>query len=72
MGGHPQDTLAQLGLKAVHHRQYSDQRRHPQRDAQHRGQGDKGDKVITALGTGVAQADKELKWSVHGDALNHN
>jgi hypothetical protein len=49
VGGHAEDARAQLGLKAVHHRQHDDQRRHAQRDAQHRDQRNEGNESIAAL-----------------------
>jgi len=35
MRRHPQNAAAQFVLKAVHHRQHDNQRRHAQRNAQH-------------------------------------
>jgi hypothetical protein len=40
VGGNAEDARAQLLLEAVHDRQHHDQRRHPERDAQHRGDRD--------------------------------
>ena len=60
MRGHAEDAGAQLVLKAVHHRQHRDQRRHPERDAQHRGERDEGDEMVAPLGAGVAQADEQF------------
>ncbi|HOP19347.1 MAG TPA: hypothetical protein PK585_04630, partial [Amphiplicatus sp.] len=35
VGVHADDALAHLGFETVHHRQHDDERRHPERNAQH-------------------------------------
>jgi hypothetical protein len=57
---HRQDAAAQFGLKAVHHRQHDDQRRHAQRDAEHRNQRNEGNEMIAPFRPRIAQADHQF------------
>jgi len=56
---HAQDTVAQLGLEAVHHREHGDQRGDAQGDPQDGGEGDEGNETRAALGPRVAQANEQ-------------
>ena len=61
MRGDREDARAQLLLEAVHHRQYDDQRRDAQGDAQHRHRGDERHEAVAARAAaraGVAQSDE--------------
>ncbi len=66
MRGDAEDARAQLLLETVHHRKHDDQRRNPERDAEHRYKGDEGNESVAPLRAlaraGVAQADEEFIW----------
>ena len=67
--GHPQNAVAQFLLETVHHGEHHNQRHHPEGNARHRGHGDKGNKVVAALGAGIAQADGEFVGQHGGRSL---
>src|ERR687896_1258244 len=69
MGGHAEDTFAQLLFKAVHYRQHRDKRSDAQSHADHRDQGDEGDEMVTPFGAGIAQADVKFERFKHGGRL---
>ena len=63
MRRHREDAVAQLFLKAVHHRDHDDQRRDAERDAGHRYRGDERHEAVAARAAArakVAQADQEF------------
>ena len=69
---HRQHAVAHLLLEAVHHRQHDDQRRHAERDAEHRHAGDEGDEAVAATGAAgacVAPADLKFVGPVHWGAM---
>jgi len=68
MRHHAQHAVAHLFLKAVHHAQHDDQRRHTQGNAEHGNAGNKRDEAIApgrATGPGVAPAKDEFVGELH-------
>jgi len=54
---HAQNPLLELTVEAIHHRQHDDEDSHAQHQANHGGQGNERNEVITSFGRGVPQAD---------------
>ncbi|MCY1213352.1 hypothetical protein D9M72_251300 [compost metagenome] len=65
MGDHAEDARAHFLLEAVHHRKHYDHGQYAERQADHRGQRDERDVVVTALGAGIARADEDRERSEH-------
>ena len=59
LGTQRQQSIAQLALKAVHHRQDHDQRRDPERHARERHPGDQRDEELVLPRAHVAQTDED-------------
>ncbi|MNO82713.1 hypothetical protein D3C76_739960 [compost metagenome] len=70
MGHHPQYAGAHFMIEAIHDRQHDDHHDHAQGEADHRGQGNERDKVVTTLGTGVTRTDVYEERSEHVGACS--
>jgi len=69
---HTEHAVAHLFLKAVHHAQHDDERRHPQGNAQHGHARDERDEAVaprSAAGAGVAPAQSQFVRNLHGSAI---
>jgi len=60
MGCHSQNPFPHLLMETIHNRHNGNQGNHPQHDTEHGTYRDKGDKVVAALGTCIAQANKQF------------
>src|SRR5665213_1940813 len=56
-----EDAAQQLGAKAVHHRHDDDERRHAERDAGQRENGDDGDEALLPPRAQIAEGDHPLE-----------
>ena len=65
VGNHAEDAVLQLAIKAVHHRNDGDQRRHPDRNAENGHQRNERDEMVSTFGPCIAQANEELERSEH-------
>ncbi|MNQ41505.1 hypothetical protein D3C85_551810 [compost metagenome] len=65
MRHHTEHAGAHLMVEAVHHRQHHDHHEHTECQPDHRSQGNKGDEVVAAFGTGVTRTYIDEQGSEH-------